>query len=157
MQWWWDEVGLDVHVLPSLANIRNRVEDGGGAVMDIGCHSIHLSRLLFVVPGGGQATFTGSTRAEPDQRVHVVGSRGRIDIEILFNIPPERATRIHVTAGGDPPPAPATETRTFTPTDAYTLQAEVFAQTILDGVAPPTFLDDALANLRVIEAFLAAG
>jgi predicted dehydrogenase len=84
-------------------NIRNRPEHGGGAVMDIGCYSIHLSRLLFGAeptsvqaavrrdpqmgidtlssallefPGGGQATFTCSIRAEPDQRVHIVGSRG---------------------------------------------------------------------------------
>jgi predicted dehydrogenase len=165
-------------------NIRNRPEHGGGAVMDIGCYSIHLSRLLFGAeptsvqaavrrdpqmgidtlssvllefPGGGQATFTCSIRAEPDQRVHIVGTEGRIDIEIPFNIPPDRETRIHVTAGGDPPLAPATETRTFPAADAYTIQAEVFAQAILDGVELPTSLDDAVANLRVIEAVLGTG
>ncbi len=114
-------------------NIRNRIENGGGAVMDIGCYSINLSRMLFGVepsrikatvkrdpkmkidvltsallefPGGGQATLTCSTRAEPDQRVHIVGSKGRIDIAIPFNIPPDGETNIFVTAGGDPPVAP---------------------------------------------------
>jgi predicted dehydrogenase len=165
-------------------NIRNRLEHGGGAVMDIGCYCIHLSRVLFgaeptsvqaavrrdpqlgidtlssavlTFPGDGQATFTCSTRAEPDQRVHIVGDRGRIEIEIPFNIPPDRETRIAVTAGGDPPLAPDTEVRSFAAADAYTIQAELFAQAILDDVDLPTSLDDAIANLRVIEAVLASG
>jgi predicted dehydrogenase len=162
-------------------DIRNRVDNGGGAVMDIGCYCIHLSRLLFgaeptevhatvrrdpvmgidtlssavlAFPGGGQATFTCSTRAEPDQRVHIVGSRGRIDIEIPFNIPPDRETRIAVTAGGDPPVAPDTEVRTFPPADAYSLQATAFARAILDDTATPAPIEDAIANLRVIDAIL---
>jgi predicted dehydrogenase len=166
------------------ADIRNRLENGGGAVMDIGCYCIHLSRLLFgaeptsiqaavrrdaqlgidtlssavlTFPGDGQATFTCSTRAEPDQRVHIVGDRGRIEIEVPFNIPPDRETRISITAGGDPPLAPDTEVRSFLAADAYTIQAELFAQAILDDVDLPTSLDDAIANLRVIEAVLAAG
>jgi predicted dehydrogenase len=166
------------------ANIRNRLEHGGGAVMDIGCYCIHLSRVLFgaeptsiqaavrrdpqmgidtlssavlTFPGDGQATFTCSIRAEPDQRVHIVGDRGRIEIEIPFNIPPDRETRISVTAGGDPPLAPDTEVRTFAAADAYTIQAEIFAQAILDDADLPTSLDDAIANLRVIEAVLASG
>jgi predicted dehydrogenase len=165
-------------------DIRNRLENGGGAVMDIGCYGIHLSRLLFaaepseihaavrrdpvlgidtlssgilVFPGGGQATFTCSTRAEPDQRVHIAGSAGRIEIEIPFNIPPGRETRIRVTAGGDPPVAPSTEVVTFAAADAYTLQADAFARAILDGTELWATVDDAVANLRVIEAVLGSG
>jgi predicted dehydrogenase len=166
------------------ADIRNRPENGGGAIMDIGCYCIHLSRLLFagepttihaavrrdpvmgidtlssallVFPGGGQASFTCSTRAEPDQRVHIVGSAGRIEIEIPFNIPPARETRIRVTAGGDPPVAPNTEVVTFPAADAYTLQAEVFARAILDDTELPVTIDDAVANLQVIETILGSG
>jgi predicted dehydrogenase len=165
------------------ANIRNKVENWGGALMDIGCYAVNLSRLLFdsepervrsvvrrdpatgvdVVtsailefPGGGQSAFTCSIRAEDYQGVHIFGSDGRIEIEIPFNIPPDRETRINVTAGGDPPVAPATETITFPAADAYTLEAELFARSIIDGTDVPVPPADAVANMRVIEA-IAAG
>jgi predicted dehydrogenase len=165
------------------ANIRNRPEHGGGALMDIGCYCINLSRLLFDAEpvaveaivqrdpvmgvdtvtsallgfeGGGHASFTCSMRAEPDQRVHIVGERGRIDIEIPFNIPPDRATRIRVTAGGDPPVAPSTEVRTYAAADAYTLQAEAFARAVIDDTDVPVPLTDAVANQQVIDTILAS-
>ena len=164
------------------ANIRNKLDAGGGALYDIGCYTINLSRMLFgaepvgvsasVVrePGSGvdvltsailafetgTATFTVSTRAESDQRVHVYGTDGRISVEIPFNIPPDRPTRIFVTAGGDPPVAPATETITFETADPYTVQAERFAAAILDGLPTPTPPEDAVANMRVIDRVFAA-
>jgi predicted dehydrogenase len=164
------------------ANIRNRPENGGGAAMDIGCYAINAARLLtgaepvdvassverdpqmgidtltsavLTFPGGVQSTFTTCIRCESYQRVHVVGSAGRIEVEIPFNIPPDRTTRVFVTAGGDPPQAPATQTLTFEPADQYTLQAEVFGQAILDGAPAPVDPSDAVANMRVIEAVLA--
>jgi predicted dehydrogenase len=163
-------------------NIRNKLDAGGGALYDIGCYTINLSRMLFgsepvgvstsVVrePGSrvdvltsailefetGTATFTVSTRIEPDQRVHVYGTDGRISVEIPFNIPPDRPTRIFVTAGGDPPVAPATETITFETADPYTVQAERFAAAILDGLPTPTPPEDAVANMRVIDRVFAA-
>ena len=59
--------------------------------------------------GGRQATFTCSTQIEDDQRVHLVGTAGRLVVEIPFNIPPDRPTRIVRAAGGDPPVAPDLE------------------------------------------------
>jgi predicted dehydrogenase len=164
------------------SNIRNRTENGGGAIMDIGCYNINLSRMLYEAeparieasvrrdqamgidivtsavlefPGGGQSTFTCSIRAEDYQRVHIVGSDGRIEIEIPFNIPPDRETRIFVTQGGDPPVAPATETVVFPAVDQYTIQASLFAQAVLDDADVPVPIDDAIANMGVIEAILA--
>jgi predicted dehydrogenase len=159
-------------------DIRNRPENGGGAIMDIGCYAINLSRMLFAgepsdvqasvrrdpvmgidtlssailtFPGGGQATFTCSIRSDPDQRVHIVGDRGRIDLEIPFNIPPDRETRIAVTRGGGDA---GTEVLTFPARDQYTIQAEAFARAILEGSEVPVPIEDALANLRVIETIL---
>lgn len=163
-------------------NIRNRVENGGGALMDVGCYCVNLSRMLFEAeptrieaavrrhptmgidivtsallefPGGRHSTFTCSTRAEDDQRVHIVGSDGRIDIEIPFNIPPDREARIFVTQGGDPPVAPDTETVVFPAADQYTIQASLFAQAILDDTQVPVPIDDAINNMKVIETILA--
>jgi predicted dehydrogenase len=164
------------------ANIRNKLDVGGGALYDIGCYTINLSRMLFgaepvgvrasmvrepgsgvdVVTsailefGTGTATFTVSTRVEPDQRVHIYGTGGRISVEIPFNIPPDRPTRIVVTAGGDPPVAPASETIMFETADPYTVQAERFAAAILDDLPTPTPPEDAVANMRVIDRVFAA-
>ena len=164
------------------ANIRNVRAFGGGALFDIGCYSVNLSRMLFgseptrveaaivrdpasgvdvLTSGvlefaGGVATFTCSTRAEPDQQVHVYGTAGRISVGIPFNIPPDRPTHVYLTAGGDPPVAPATETLTFAPADPYTIEAERFAAAVLEGAPLPTPPEDAVANLRVIEQLFAA-
>ncbi len=163
-------------------NIRNALETGGGALYDIGCYCINLSRMLFgsepvgvrsaiirdpalgvdVVTSAilefadGLATFTCSTRTEADQRVDIYGTAGRVSIEIPFNIPADRQTRVFVTAGGDPPVAPATETLAFPPADPYACEADRFTDAILDGVPLPVAPDDAVANLRVIDAVFAA-
>jgi predicted dehydrogenase len=158
-------------------NIRNVYEVGGGALYDIGCYCVNLSRLLFdgephrvlgsvirdpesgvdVLTSGilefdtGVATFMASTRTETDQRVHIYGSEGRISIGIPFNIPPDRETNIFVTSGGNPPVAPATETLTIAAADPYTVQAEEFAAAVLDATPFPFPASDAIANMRVID------
>ena len=163
-------------------DIRNVAELGGGALYDIGCYSINLSRMLFEgEPTGieasvtrdatgtdvltsamlafdeGVATFTCSTRAERDQRVHIYGTDGRISIAIPFNIPPDRPTEVFVTSGGDPPVSPDTKTLTFEPADMYEIQAERFANAVLDDQPLPIPPDDAIENMRVIEAIFRGG
>jgi predicted dehydrogenase len=170
------------YFLDDPANIRNVLEYGGGALYDIGCYSVSLSRLLFdaepdevsaaivrdpasrvdiLTTGhmtfpGGLASFTCATLVEPDQRVHIYGTDGRIEIEIPFNIPPDRPTRVFVTQGGDPPVAPATETLEFAPADQYACQADVFGEAVFAGGPAPVGPEDAVANLRVIERLFAA-
>jgi predicted dehydrogenase len=84
-----------------------------------------------------------------------VGTQGRIEVEIPFNVPSDRPTRVLVTAGGDPPVSPATTELTFDPANQYTLQAEAFGQAILDGTPAPVPPSDAVATLAVIEAIRA--
>jgi len=164
-------------------NIRNIVEAGGGALYDIGCYCVNLSRMLFgaepirvqgrvtrdpvtgvdTLTSGildfddGIASFTCSTRAEPDQRVHIYGTQGRISLEIPFNIPWDRPTRVFVTAGGDPPVRPETEVLTFDPANEYSIQAERFAAAVLDRTPVPIPPSDAVGNLRVIEELFRVG
>jgi predicted dehydrogenase len=163
-------------------NIRNQMDTGGGALMDIGCYAINLSRMVFgseptrvqasmrrdpdfgtdIVTsalldfGDGQASFVVSTQIEPDQRVHLLGSTGRIEIEIPFNIPPDRETRVFLTQVGSPAAGPDTVTITFPPVNQYTVQAKLFAQAILDDTPVPTPPEDGVANMRIIERIVEA-
>jgi predicted dehydrogenase len=157
-------------------NIRNQGDMGGGGMMDIGCYCVSLSRWLFesepqrvvgvadrdpvfqtdrMASGllefaNGTATFTCSTQLSPYQRVTVFGTEGRIEIEIPFNAPPDRACRLLHQRGT------ATKEHIFDPCDQYTLQGDAFARAILESTPVPTPLEDAVANMRVIEAVLAS-
>jgi predicted dehydrogenase len=161
-------------------NIRNIRAMGGGALYDIGCYCINLSRVLFrrepsrvrgaiirdpqtgddvltsgiLEFGAGMASFTCSTRTETDQRVHIYGTRGRISIGIPFNIPPDRPTEVFLTAS-DPAGRPHTERLLFDTADPYTVEAETFAAMVLDGQPSPFPPRDAVANLVVMEQIVA--
>jgi predicted dehydrogenase len=159
------------------ANIRNQLECGGGALYDIGCYCIQASRYAFGqeptrVVGhidrdpqlgtdrltsavldfpGGHAIFTCSTQMIPYQRVQFLGTKGRIEIEIPFNAPPDRPTRIFVDATGDLTSS-GISTETFAVVDQYTLQGDAFSKAILDGTSVPVPLEEGIANMAVIEA-----
>lgn len=149
-------------------NIRNIPEWGGGALMDIGCYPITLSRMVFgseplrvsgVVERDpdlktdrltsailefdrGQCSFTCSTQLAPFQTMHILGTKGRIEVEIPFNAPPDRPTRIRVNDVWE----------TFATCDQYTIQGDLFSRAILDDTEVPVPLEDALKNMTVIEA-----
>ncbi len=158
-------------------NIRNRVETGGGGVYDIGCYLIQASRYAFgrepqrVVAllerdpqlgtdrlasalldfAGGHATFTCSTQMIPYQKVNFLGSRGRIEIEIPFNAPTDRPTRLFIDATGDLSGSGMRE-ETFPIGDQYTFQGDAFAKAVIEGGEVPVPLEDSIANMAVIEA-----
>jgi predicted dehydrogenase len=159
------------------ANIRNRVETGGGGVYDIGCYCIQSARFAFrqeprrVVAtldrdpqmgtdrlasvllefSSGQTIFTCSTQLIPYQRVHFLGTRGRIEIEIPFNAPPDRATRIFIDSTGDLTGS-GIATETFPAADQYTLQGDAFARAVRDNTEVPVPLEDSIGNMAVIDA-----
>ena len=156
------------------ANIRNIASMGGGGLMDIGCYNISLSRFIFgaeprrvlgtierdptfqtdrLTSGildfeRGSATFTCSTQLAPYQRVNIFGTQGRVEIEIPFNAPPDRPCRIWHARDGE------IEEITFPVVDQYTIQGDLFAQAILNDSPVPTPLEDAVANMRVIDAIV---
>ena len=156
------------------ANIRNVAEFGGGGLMDIGCYLINTSRFIFgrepervqglvdrdprlkvdrmasmiLDFGSGHSVGTCSTQMAPYQRMHIFGTRGRIEIEIPFNAPPDRPCRMWVERGSEP------ETIELEVCDQYTIQGDLFARAILDDTPAPTPIEDAVANMEVIEAIV---
>jgi predicted dehydrogenase len=159
------------------ANIRNHMECGGGGVYDIGCYLIHASRYAFkqeptravatldrdpemqidrLASGilefnGGHSIFTCSTQLIPYQRIHFLGTRGRIELEIPFNAPPDRPTRLFIDSSGDLSGSGIT-TEIFPACDQYTLQGEAFAKAVHDDTDVPISLEDSIGNMAVIEA-----
>jgi predicted dehydrogenase len=159
------------------ANIRNQLECGGGALYDIGCYCIHSARIGFGGPPtrvaglierdptfgtdrltsalldfpGGHAIFTCSTQMVPYQRVHFLGTKGRIEVEIPFNAPKDRPTRIFIDETGDIFGG-GILTEEFPTADQYTIQGDAFSKAVLEGGEVPVPLEDAIANMAVIEA-----
>jgi len=149
-------------------NIRNQLALGGGALMDIGCYPINISRFIFAaeprrvlsvierdpISGTdtltsavldfpqGHATFTCSTRLNPYQRMIFHGTEGRIEVRIPVNAPHHRPTQIL-----------ATDQVIELPTcDQYAIQGSLFSQAIREHRAQPIPLEDAVSNMAVIDA-----
>ena len=158
-------------------NIRNQADVGGGALMDIGCYCISLSRFIFDAEpervlgiveydpvfktdrlasgildfGRGTATFTCSTQLADYQRVNIVGTEGWLEIEIPFNAPPDRPCKMWHQRG--------TEVKEIELEicDQYTIQGDLFSLAVLNDTPVPTPLEDAVANMEVIEAIVESG
>ena len=155
-------------------NIRNKADIGGGGLLDIGCYTISLSRFIFgreprrvcgVVEydpksktdrfasaimdfGNGRSTFTCATQLVPYQRVNLFGTEGRIEIEIPFNAPSDLPCRMWHQRGVQ------TEEIVLDVCNQYTLQGDAFSLAILNHTPVPTPIEDAAANMRLIEAIL---
>jgi predicted dehydrogenase len=163
-------------------NIRNK-PPGGGALFDIGCYAVLTARYIFgadptrviaaldIDPAmgtdrltsallefadGRHVTFTCATQTSAHQRVTISGDKGRIEIAIPFNAPPDRPTRITIDSGADLVGGGA-RTEEFPTCDQYTLQGDAFSRAVL-GEAPLGYaIEDAIANMRVIDALFRSG
>jgi len=158
-------------------NVRN-IPPGGGALYDIGCYAILSARYIFGAeptrviatidrdpnfrtdrsvgatlefPGGRHSTFTLGTQKSPHQRVTIVGETGRIEIMIPFNAPPDRPTEIAIDTGADLFGGGRRIER-FPVCDQYTLQGDAFSRAILNGTPLEYPIEDAILNMRVIDA-----
>src|ERR1700726_2568792 len=158
-------------------NIRNIRDYGGGALMDIGCYLVYVSRLIFgeeparvvanierdpemgtdILTSGilhfpsGQSIFACSTQVAPYQRVQIIGTKGRIEIEIPFNAPPDRPCRIFRDEGGDLSGRSA-EVLEFEVCDQYTIQGDLFSKSIREGTELAVPLEGSIRNMAVINA-----
>ena len=168
--------GLFSYYRRDAEDIRSRPEWGGGALMDIGCYPIFIARWMFGAEPTdvvamidrdpelgvdrltsamlrfpkGYATFTCAGQLAHYQRMHLFGERGRIEVEIPFNAPPDASTRIYVDDGsllGDAS-AKAIE---FPAVDQYTVQADRFSEAVRGVGSVPVSLETAIGNMVVIE------
>jgi len=154
-------------------NIRNRLDTGGGAILDIGCYAVSVSRFMFdsepkrIVSmanrdprfktdilcsalldfGDGHAVFTVGTQTFPFQTVDVIGSAGRIHIDIPFNIYPDVPVVVTVTT------SIGTRELSAGPADHYRIQFEHFSEAIRENRPSPIPSTDAVKNMRVLDAF----
>jgi predicted dehydrogenase len=159
-------------------NIRNQSDIGGGALYDIGCYGIVSGRFLFETAPrrvvalvdrdpmlrvdrttsalvdfgqGRQLSFTVSTQCVLYQRVQICGTRGRIEIQIPFNAPQGEATRIFIDEGSSLD-GKSIATEVLAPCDQYTLETEAFSRAVRGEIPLPYGLEDALMNMRMIDA-----
>ncbi len=158
-------------------NIRNK-PPGGGGLYDIGCYAILTARYIFAAeptrlvaaleidpkfgtdrlasailefPGGRHLTFSASTQLAGHQRVTIAGAAGRIEVQVPFNAPIDRPSKITVDSGVDLVGSGA-RVEEFATCDQYTLQGDAFSRAILGEEKPEYPIEDAIANMRVIDA-----
>ncbi len=169
--------GFFTYFNPDPANIRNKLEFGGGGLMDIGCYPITISRFIYDAEprrvlgmierdpvfgtdslttavldfADGHSTFTCSTRLAPYQRMIFMGTEGRIEVLIPFNAPNDRPTQILLDTGADLTGANA-ELIEFPVCDQYEIQGTLFSRALREQREQEIPLKDAISNMAVIDA-----
>ncbi|MFT4074523.1 MAG: Gfo/Idh/MocA family oxidoreductase [Asticcacaulis sp.] len=172
IQSWFSYNNTDPH------NIRNKVEWGGGGLMDIGCYPIVAGRFFFdadpvrvmalvsrdatfgtdtITSGlldfgeGRQLTFAVSTALTPGQGVMIMGEAARLSLSIPFNQPPDAPQLITIDDGRSFNGATAV-THTLPPSNQYTLMGEAFTRAVRGEASLPYGIADARLNMRIIDA-----
>ena len=165
------------------ANVRNQADIGGGGLMDIGCYAILTARYVFGAeptrvaalidrdpqmrtdrltsallefPGARHLTFTCSTQASPHQRVTILGTKGRVEILVPFNAPNQRPCQIVIDDGRDLFGGGA-RVEEFPVADQYALQGDAFSRVVRGEAVLEYPIEDAVLNMRVIDAVRRAG
>ena len=163
-------------------NVRNMGDIGGGALYDIGCYPIVTARFVFGAepirvsavidwdpnfktdrlisalaefPGGRHLVFSTATQLVPRQHVQILGTKARAEVMIPFNAPPGQTTTLRIDDGSDLTGANIV-TEVMPACDQYTLQGEIFSAAIRGEAKLDFGIDDAILNMRVIDAMFAA-
>lgn len=159
-------------------NVRNIADIGGGALYDIGCYPVVVSRFVFGADPvrcmgvidwdpkfktdrltsalidfgkGRHLTFTVSTQATPYQRVHVLGDKARAEVEIPFNAPQGGAMKVYLDNGKQLADASA-KTIKLPKADQYQLQGEHFSRVVRGTEDLVYGVADAVMQARVLDA-----
>ena len=159
-------------------NVRNKADIGGGGLYDIGCYAVvagryfleaeptrgialidrdpvfgtdRMTSALVDFGDGRRLDFTVSTQIAPHQRIQLCGSKGRIEIHIPVNAPQGATTRLSI---DDCSSLEGTGivTETLPVSDQYMLQGEAFSRAVRGEIPLEFGIEDAIANMRVIDA-----
>ncbi|MGA2478592.1 MAG: Gfo/Idh/MocA family oxidoreductase [Spirochaetia bacterium] len=160
------------YMLTDPTNIRNILSAGGGAIPDIGCYAVSSARFLMgreplrvmslvhrdpklktdilssaiLDFGTARAVFTVGTQSHSWQRVDALGSGGELSIHLPFNAYPDTPLLLSVDTG-------VGARKVFTPAvDQYVEMFEAFSRAVREGGAVPTPPQDAIDNIKVLEA-----
>ena len=82
----------------------------------------------------------------------MLGTEGRIDVHWPFNTPPDEPAYLRIDNGSKPIAGASARTEEFLAVDQYMLQSEAFSAAIRGEREIPVTLEDAWANMAVIEA-----
>ncbi len=160
-------------MLTDAGNIRLSPEMGGGSLMDVGCYCVNLSRLLAKrepvsvnarahwAPSGVDVQLSGlldfgecliahfdcGFNQAHRQRCLIAGSKGTLELPTAFNMGIAESQLLKNKLTGD------IQIHSFPTVDMYRLMAEDFMHAIT-GREPAFPIEDALGNMRVIEALL---
>jgi xylose dehydrogenase (NAD/NADP) len=154
--------------------LAKNVENGGGAMWDIGCYAIHSARMFFDEPAiavtavakyvesgadvatsgiidfgdGKYAHFDFSFERARRCEYEIVGTKGGVKCHNVWCMPGDVPMISWWTEGGEP-------SEEWLPTaNHFRLEIEHFSDCVLNGKAPALSLDDAKANCQVIVAAL---
>lgn len=157
-------------VLDRPDDYRNKPDQGGGSLWDVGCYPVSYTRFLLgseplevfgwqtISPGGIDETFVGQMRFENEVYaqfnssfavpyhtfMEVVGSAGTLVIPTPFA--PGKNEKMFLTQGGK------TKTLTTPGQDLYLGEVDDMASAVLDGTPPRMSLQDSRANLAALLA-----
>jgi len=161
--------------LEDLTNIRYQPEMGGGALLDVGCYCVNITRLMagrepvavqarahWASTGvddqltgildfgdGLLAHFDCAINQEDRQRCLLAGSEGYLELPLTFNMGMIE-TLIH-----EEREFGAGRVHNYPAVNMYRLLAEDFMGAIA-GEAPAFPIEDALGNMRTLQALLAS-
>ncbi|NKE37702.1 Gfo/Idh/MocA family oxidoreductase [Natronococcus sp. JC468] len=153
-------------------NVRLSEELAGGSLMDVGCYAVSAVRQFLGEPDrvyahthdsrgagvdtelagileyddGSSARIASGLDTQKVQRYRVEATNGWLEVEDAFDAPLDEPLELEYRIDG------RHAVETFDPVDHYRLQVEHFADCVASGARPRTDADEAIANMRVVDA-----